>query len=114
MKVAFKCQQCGQCCTKYSGGLTAKAQDIVRWRREGREDILSRVRVFESGGLIMGGNIWLNPKTGRKMKACPFLGKRKGKFSCLIQSTKPGMCRKYPFTGVGIDLRECKGIKILR
>ncbi len=114
MKLQFKCQQCGLCCTKYSGGLTAKAQDIVRWRREGREDILKHVFIFESGGEIMGGDIWLNPRTGRKMGACPFLKKRGGKSVCLIHDTKPGVCRKYPFNGVRVDIRECKGIKLLK
>ncbi len=114
MKIAFKCRQCGLCCRKYKGTLKATAGDIMRWKGEKRSDILKHVFVFESGGLIMGGELWFNPETGRKMRVCPFLEKRKGKFSCLIQSTKPGVCRKYPFTGVGVDLRECKGIKILR
>jgi Fe-S-cluster containining protein len=114
MRLQFKCQQCGRCCTKYSNGLTAKTQDIARWRREKRGDILKHVKIFESEGVIMGGEIWINPKTGRKMRVCPFLVKGKGRFSCSIHTTKPLVCSKYPFTGVGVDLRECKGIKILQ
>lgn len=113
MRVAFECQQCGKCCTKYSSELTAKAQDIVRWRKEDRRDILKHVRVLESGGVIMGGDIWLNPRTGRKTKSCPFLKKTREKFYCLIHSTKPLVCRKYPFTGVNVRVGECPGIRII-
>ena len=114
MRVVFRCQQCGECCTKYSGGLTAKAQDIMRWRKEGRKDILSKVRVLEAGGEIMGGELWLNPRTGRKMK-CPFLerGEKAKKARCLIQDTKPLVCRQYPYTGVNVKL-ECRGIRLLK
>ncbi len=112
MKLQFKCQQCGECCRKYSGGLTASAQDIMRWRREKRSDILKHVLPFGVNGSLFGGELWI--KEGEKLERCPFLRKKGREASCAIHDTKPGVCRKYPFNGVRVDLRECKGIKILQ
>ena len=116
VRVRFNCQQCGKCCSAYSGHLMAKAQDIVRWRKEGRKDILSRVRVLEAQGVVAGGEIWINPRTGRKVRACPFLerNKKTKKARCLIQDTKPLVCRKYPFNGVKVRLDECNGIMLIK
>lgn len=118
MRIEFKCKQCGKCCRKYIGTLKATSEDIERWRREGREDILKYVDIYEFDGKTLGGDLWFNPKTGEEMRKCPFLRKRKGKFFCLIHSTKPEVCREYPLLvnakTLQERLKECGGMKLVK
>lgn len=114
----FECQQCGECCKKYAGTLKASVEDIERWKREGREDILEYVYVFEFDGIIIGGDLWFDPKTGEEIiGTCPFLKKSKGKFICLIHDTKPTVCKEYPFNESKKPdksrINECKGLRVI-
>lgn len=72
MRIKFKCKQCGECCKKYIGTLKATSKDIERWKKEGREDILKYVDIYEFNGKILGGDLWFDPKTGEEMRKCPF------------------------------------------
>lgn len=113
MKVQFTCQQCGSCCEKYGNSIQASAQDVMRWEREGREDILKHVIPFGVNGSLFGGELWFSEE-GEKLGRCPFLRKKGREGFCAIQETKPEVCRKYPFTGVDTRLDECRGLKILK
>lgn len=120
----FKCQRCGNCCKYYAGSLTATTNDILRWKMQRRNDILSHVFIGindKKDGLqwvrgdkinltvslilslifnydIVSGNLWFNPETGGELVDCPFLKKDKdNKHTCLIHDTKPIQCRKFPF-----------------
>jgi len=116
-KIVFKCQQCGKCCKKYVGVLKSTVDDIERWKREGREDILKYVYIFEIDGYVLGGDLWFDPRTGRELSKCPFLKRDKDKMVCLIHDTKPNICREFPFADKGkIDIsrkNECKGIRLV-
>lgn len=83
------CLCCGRCCDSFGGHLNASAQDLARWKQEGREDLLSRVNRL--------GWIWVDPETKQMLDPCPFLQQideqRKG---CSINDTKPDICRAYP------------------
>jgi hypothetical protein len=38
-----RCACCGNCCETFGGHLNATKDDLQRWRREEREDLLGRV-----------------------------------------------------------------------
>ena len=84
-----RCACCGSCCESFGGHLTASAADLERWRREGREDLLSRVNRL--------GWIWIDPRTGQPEQSCPFLVRTGSDTAiCGIHQTKPAICRDYP------------------
>ena len=98
---ASACTQCGRCCTNadYMGSLRASGEDVKRWRRQGRDDILAYAD-------IMGGtddpwaDLWISPKTANDVYRCPFVRKIRGseKYRCRIYDTRPQICRDYvPF-----------------
>lgn len=83
------CRACGVCCEVYAGHLRAAAEDLERWRAEGRTDLLSRVGD--------AGVIWCDPSTGAHLEACPHLVPAPDDGSrCAIHATKPALCRAYP------------------
>lgn len=93
---AFTCERCGRCCrsTKWVVNLDSRLcwEDIERWRREGRSDILQHVMVFEG----LGGDL-IGP-AGKFFSQCPFMKKEEDrKYSCLIHETKPKVCEVAPF-----------------
>ena len=81
----------------YGHALRASEEDLVRWRAEGRYDLLLRVG--------KGGDLWLDPSTGEHLEDCPFL-RRTGPDDarCRIHATKPELCRDYPTAAHG---RRC-------
>lgn len=84
-----RCLCCGACCESFGGHLNASKYDLERWQREGREDLLCRVNRL--------GWIWVDPDTKQPEKRCPFLERKVGETAlCLINETKPDMCRSYP------------------
>lgn len=92
-----RCLCCGECCEAFGGHLNASRSDLERWRREGREDLLSRVNRL--------GWIWVDPLTKQPEKRCPFLDRSESEtVLCLINDTKPDMCRAYPTLAHG---RRC-------
>ena len=85
----WKCKKCGKCCEVYRGTLEANNNDIKRWRKEGRDDILERV-LFMSGE-DEWGDLWACDD-GSDFGRCPFLNKDN---TCAIQDTKPEVCANY-------------------
>lgn len=76
------------------GSFEAVHEDIIRWRSQGRDDILRHLSIDSS-----------DPQSQRGYftdKSCPFLKKDDmGElYSCTIQDTKPFYCRLYPDDGV--------------
>ena len=83
------CTNCGKCCTNpnFMGSLSATAEDVRRWRRERRYDILR----FEDGG-----DLWIDEK-GEERLRCPFVRKVRNqpRYLCTIYETRPQVCRDY-------------------
>lgn len=94
------CNQCGKCCIKYAdGGLYASPEDIALWE-------LFNPDIYE---YVKNGQIWFDPKTGKKLSYCPFLEiesdthtqnienpKPAIKYTCSIYQDRPEDCRHYP------------------
>jgi Fe-S-cluster containining protein len=68
----------------------ADAEDLARWKREGREDIL---RVYRDA--LWVGDHFLSVTTGMTIHDCPFLDFREGSFACTIYGTRPRVCRDF-------------------
>lgn len=68
----------------------AGADDLARWKREGRDDILRACR----DALWVGDHV-LSVTTGMSIHDCPFLDFREGKFACTIYETRPRVCRDF-------------------
>lgn len=92
-----RCLCCGSCCEAFGGHLHAAKDDLERWRREGRDDLLSRVNRLDW--------IWVDPETRALVERCPFILRIDAERSiCSINDTKPAMCRAYPTIAHG---RRC-------
>ena len=66
-------------------------EDIERWEKEGRLDIINRIR--DSGIIWMGDRII--DKYGEKVNSCIYLNQDGALFSCEIYNTRPLVCRSY-------------------
>jgi Fe-S-cluster containining protein len=67
-------------------------EDICRWRREKRENILRYVHAFEGFGGIL-----YDRQENKTLHRCPFLRSESDcKYSCSIHETKPFVCAVYP------------------
>lgn len=87
------CTQCGLCCRKHVLDVVRRS-DVLRWRREGRRDILKHVQLSKNGK-------YPTQQTWKGMGyatlgRCPFLRHRGKKYWCGIHRTKPYDCRIYP------------------
>jgi len=86
-----ECNLCGKCCENYSdGGLSASDNEIEYWEIF-RPDI-SR--------FVSGGNIWVDPDSGKRFKRCPWLRQvpNEAKYTCDIYHDRPEDCKHYPVT----------------
>jgi len=92
----FECMRCGRCCkrTKWVTNIDTRLvwEDVERWRKEDRIDILKYVQVFED----LGGDLF-DKETYRKFSKCPFLKKEGKAYTCTIHQTKPWACKVFPF-----------------
>jgi Fe-S-cluster containining protein len=107
---AMECLQCGWCCRQYRGYHWAKAPDLLRWHREGKQDILRFVAAGRNPdgtprsaadlgeadlAALEPATGWTDPGTGLSLEACPFLTDAgDGRFLCAIHLTKPAVCRE--------------------
>ena len=92
----FECLRCGRCCkrTKWITHIDSRLvwEDIERWKKEGRDDILKYVYVYEG----LGGDFF-DKKTFKRFSKCPFLSQEGKTYSCKIHETKPHACKLFPF-----------------
>lgn len=89
-----KCSMCGKCCLELGCELYMTAGDYRRWKHQGRDDILSYTYVAPKLGGY--GDLWFDPETEQELDRCPFLSEiDSGKFACVIQETKPKVCREF-------------------
>ena len=103
------CERCGSCCVQI-GYINPREEDIKRWVRGSRYDILEYCEgwqedcwLWDEQELISylrdctNSEMWFDPRTGEELSLCPFLRKvrRKEQFECRIHDTKPLMCQEY-------------------
>jgi len=88
------CKQCGNCCIIHWKSFEATHDDVLRWRREGRADILKYLAIASDNPNDQSGTFTSN--------SCPFLSRNEeqGIYFCAINDTKPFQCRNYPEDGV--------------
>ncbi len=98
----FECQQCAGCCKNLR--VTVTYSDIARWKREGRWDILQRVAFVEDRS---GRMDFCLDETATQNAQCPFLSADN---RCRIHSTKPQVCRDFPFNGSREPVALCRGV----
>lgn len=85
------CKRCGKCClTNFIAYVTE--EDLSRWRRENRQDILS---IIDQDHLIWVGDHMISADDGHYAMGCPFLVPEQNHWSCSIYETRPGVCRNY-------------------
>ena len=87
----FKCQQCGNCCKTIN--INVGYSDILRWAKEQRYDILSKITYVESDE---NGRSDFYIRDTVTVKDCPFLGWKGGLSFCTIHDTKPLGCKDAP------------------
>ncbi len=68
----------------------AEAEDLERWEREGRQDIL---KVYRDARWV--GDHFVSITTGMTIHDCPFLDFQDGLFACSIYETRPRVCRHF-------------------
>jgi Fe-S-cluster containining protein len=68
----------------------ADAEDLERWRRDGRDDIL---RVYRDARWM--GDHFISVTTGMTIRDCPFLDWEGVSFTCRIHETRPRVCREF-------------------
>lgn len=120
----IECLRCGECCKHFCDGIYAVKEDLLRWNREMRFDILEKFEVLREDGWIRASTLvkseilalpdegfdLVNPKTGNAYRTqCPFLRKKtnKNEYYCRIHNTRPWLCSEYqPWEGDG-DKTDC-------
>jgi Fe-S-cluster containining protein len=103
------CSMCGKCCTNVSfmETLIATGEDVLRWQREGREDILRFAFILGEPDNPYA-DLWIDDEE-REHKRCPFVRKVRGskRYYCTIYETRPRVCRDYePWSGKANDICE--------
>jgi Fe-S-cluster containining protein len=92
------CTNCGKCCTNpdFMRSLDATGDDVKRWRREGRQDILRFASVLGPPD-NPSADLWVDDRTGIERNRCPFVRKVRGqnRYLCTIYETRPQVCRDY-------------------
>lgn len=107
----FKCKRCGRCCLKLGDEIQITENDICRWIKQGREDILDRVDISFFKSLIVG-NGWFHPRTTKEVDRCPWLKRSQNrKYICTIQNTKPEACKEFPKSKGDAEEYNCPGFK---
>jgi len=84
------CRRCGKCCL--SALVPAAEEDMERWRREQKREIL---RAVELSRAVWAGDVVISSETGEILSTCPFL-KYEGKcYACTIYDDRPKTCRQF-------------------
>ncbi len=84
------CLRCGTCC-HVDMVAWVRPEDIERWQKEGRYDIIARLRedrVMWAGDRIIS-------RSGVRVTRCFYLQSRGSRFFCEIYETRPMVCRNY-------------------
>ncbi|HON38573.1 MAG: YkgJ family cysteine cluster protein [Desulfomonilia bacterium] len=90
-RTGFECSRCGMCCLADMIAYVTP-EDLNRWKRENRQDIL---HIIENEQAVWLGDHFISSRTGRPIYGCPFLEMKDGLFACSIYETRPRVCRDY-------------------
>ncbi len=81
------CLSCGACCHQASDGrILVPADDLVRWRRNGRHDVLA---------LLVPGHFGELAFAARADGACVHLGTAMNRHACRIYEDRGTTCREF-------------------
>ncbi len=86
-----ECLRCGTCCLADMIAC-ADAEDVRRWKRAGREDIL---HIIDNERAVWMGDHLVSARDGRELHHCPFLEWVDGRCSCAIYEVRPRVCAEY-------------------
>lgn len=92
-RAKFNCLKCGQCCKTVV--INVGSNDILRWQKAGRADILREVSWLHNYPRKGTGGFYIIKTTFNPKQPCPFLGPDN---LCAIQDIKPRACRDYPLS----------------
>ncbi|MDD3846615.1 MAG: YkgJ family cysteine cluster protein [Syntrophorhabdaceae bacterium] len=84
------CRQCG-CCCYVDMVIYVTSEDMERWERQGRQDIIARLR---DNRVIWAGDRIVD-RSGAKVTNCVYLNWNGKTFFCEIYETRPMVCRNY-------------------
>lgn len=94
------CTRCGKCCldADYMGSMSANSEDMARWRKQKRDDILAHAWIFKHGRGHETADLWFKADKTEECYRCPYVRKDRGAptYSCRIYETRPKICREYP------------------
>lgn len=81
------CLTCGACCrTGEDGRLLVPAEDILRWRRAGRDDLVAQ---------LQPGHFGEQAFATRTDGSCVHLGTRSNPHACAIYEDRGTTCREF-------------------
>lgn len=81
----FDCEHCGACCHQRPGTILLEPQDLLRWKRDGRRDLLDAVAP---------GHFGLDAFAMRN-GACVHLGTDTNPAACRIYPDRATVCRTF-------------------
>lgn len=105
LKSKFNCKRCGWCCENKV--INIAASDLMRWKKEGRKDILKEISWIHNYPRDNTGGFYIAQTAFNPKQACPFLKYDDNLSSCFIYQTRPRCCRNFPY-GQEI-VKECPG-----
>ncbi len=105
----FNCRHCGNCCHALQYHDACCNEDVARWRKLERNDILAWVRIRESGTPHERYSIWVDPITKQFSQICPWLDQNIKQHRCRIHDVKPLVCQQYPGTRKHAAMTGCIG-----
>jgi Fe-S-cluster containining protein len=81
------CLTCGACCrTGHDGRILVPAEDLVRWRAIGRDDLIAQLQPGHFGELAFATDAH---------GACVHLGTRESEHACAIYADRGTTCREF-------------------
>ncbi len=87
MAEALDCLACGACCrTGHDGRILVPAEDLVRWRRIGREDLIAK---------LQPGHFGEQAFATRPDGSCVHLGTAESANACSIYGDRGTTCREF-------------------
>lgn len=107
----FACRLCGHCCSCLGDASHGRVspEEVREWTEAGLTRILRLIRRVDRPAYSFY-EAWVNPKTGRYLKRCPWLVRlSQGGRGCAIHENKPLKCRAYPYNAESAQRQGCIG-----